>query len=139
MSKFKKGDVVTAPDYDYGTFVLLSKSSSGFEAYNLDTGENIYLPLYTLEPTKRKPWTVLTTRVDGFDAAVASNGSRKVLTMGCRTFTNLKQAKDHWGPNGEHAEAYEEGDYGDSERVKMNEKRLKGMTKLYTRFQEENS
>ncbi len=87
--------------------------------------------------TKKKPAKFITGKVDGFDALILKASGKTFISVGCRVFHNLKEARQHWsnGPDGHHFD--DPLDEGQAIfRHKANIKRLKQTEKLYAKFKE---
>lgn len=139
MTKFKKGDVVS--HYASGdTHVVLKRrpKKDYFNTFNVTQG---YVEGYSPSdylPTKKKSVAVVSREIDGFEAFAFKRGGKTVISVGCRVFANLKEARKHWS-NGEDGHHYNDELYTEEDRAyrkQSNIKRLKATEKLVAKLKE---
>lgn len=102
-SQFKRGSVVNFGGYR----VVIIRNGPDVTFFELEheyqdttTRENFYGAWLTGE----KPFKVVTGKVDGYNGAVLKRGKEQYISVGCRIFHNLSEAKKHWsnGKTGYH-------------------------------------
>lgn len=142
---FKRGDVVT--DISNHEFLILRREDTygnNYFALRIDNKfYTDYLSDSEISLSKKKPFKVTKGKVDIFDGYVALKGNKMFISVGCRLFRNVKEAKQHWANDGTGAHAL--NDYMDGrqdaigqweERKKYNTKRLAKTLKLIEKAKE---
>lgn len=136
MPKFKKGEVVATYDNEHKFVVIENKKDDGDYALVMHIGDGPYLDNYPsgdLMPTKQKPWAVAKKNIDGFGAIGLTNGKKRVVFIGCRTFLKPTDAKRHWA-NDERGTHWNEIGINPT-RAKKNNRRLKATLKLFDKLE----
>lgn len=138
-NKFKRGEVVTYVNFDGEdkSVVIVKSLKDIYSVLNLDEGyaDDVFATDIIAKKGKVKPWSVTRAYIDGYVAIVAVKGSKTIISMGCRWFTNMKDARWHWSNDDVNSYWGDNGDL-DTDRKAANTKRLRKVEQLYKKAKE---
>lgn len=143
----KKGSIVTVRDFiihpNYhpdDLFVIINTPDvdGDVKVVNIELGEFRYAKFEGLKKVKGEvPFTVASKRAFGYKFVAAQRGKRLILSAGCRTFSSVKEAREHWsnGPKGYHYEYKDDYDWWE-DRKEENKTHLAAMLEVYQEMKE---
>ena len=132
-TKIKRGGVYLD---DYGDTFIAVETKTDFDGdvklFNLRVKQTSYRPPDSLTRVYGEDFTFGKAAADGYDFIVFKRGKKQYLTAGCRVFTTMAEAKQHWsnGKNGHHYDSV------DKLRKKANKRRIEAMKKAYNNLKE---